>query len=83
MEQQQTGGAGEPDLTEEVTSQSEAAPASGTETPALNRADRRAQAKGKKTGGIGPSANTTGGRGPSKPTGGHVGQVRFPRTGHK
>ena len=85
MEQQQTGGSGtgEPDLTEEVQAQPEAAPANGTETPALNRADRRAQAKGKKTGGVGPTLNTSGGRGPSTPTAGHAGQVRFPRTGHK
>lgn len=85
MEQQQTGGSGtgEPDITEEVQTQPEAAPANGTETPALNRADRRAQAKGKKTGSAGPNLNTGGGRGPSKPTSGHAGQVRFPRTGHK
>ncbi len=86
MEQQQTGGSGtgEPDLSEEVATQSDAAPASGAETPALNRADRRAQAKGKKTvGGSGPALNTAGSRGPSKPTSGHAGQVRFPRTGHK
>ena len=84
MEQQQTGGTGEPSLTEEVQTQPEVAPASGTETPALNRADRRAQAKGKKSG-AGPNTNlnTAGGRGPSKPTSGHAGQVRFPRTGHK
>jgi len=88
MEQQQTGGSGsgtgEPDLTEEVQTQPEAATAEGTETPALNRADRRAQAKGKKSG-TGPSTNLSsgGGRGPSKPTSGHAGQVRFPRTGHK
>ena len=85
MEQQQTGGSGtgEPSLTEEVQAQPETAPANGTETPALNRADRRAQAKGKKSG---PGPNTSlnaGGRGPSKPTSGHAGQVRFPRTGHK
>ena len=86
MEQQQTGGSGtgEPDMTEEVQTQPEAAPASGTETPALNRADRRAQAKGKKAGGTGPNLNAAGGaRGAGKPTSGHAGQVRFPRTGHK
>lgn len=84
MEQQQTGGAGEAGAAEEVQTQPEAAAAGGTETPALNRADRRAQAKGKKTGGgTGPSLNAAGGRGPSKPTSGHAGQVRFPRTGHK
>jgi hypothetical protein len=85
MEQQLTGGsgAGEPEITEEVQAQPEAAPVNRTETPALNRADRRAQAKGKKTGGVGPNLNTSAGRGPSKPTSGHAGQVRFPRTGHK
>ena len=86
MEQQQTGGSGtgEPSITEEVQTQPEGSPANGTETPALNRADRRAQAKGKKSGGVaGPNSNAPGGRGPSKPTSGHAGQVRFPRTGHK
>ncbi len=85
MEQQQTGGSGtgEPSLTEEVQTLPEAASTEGTETPALNRADRRAQAKGKKSG-TGPNTNLNpGGRGPSKPTSGHAGQVRFPRTGHK
>jgi hypothetical protein len=86
MEQQQTGGSGtgEPSLTEEVQAQPEADDVSGTETPALNRADRRAQAKGKKTGaGANSSLNTGGARGSGKPTSGHAGQVRFPRTGHK
>lgn len=86
MEQQQTGGSGtgEPSLAEEVQAQPEAAATAGTETPALNRADRRAQAKGKKTGaGVNTNVNAGGGRGPSKPTSGHAGQVRFPRTGHK
>ena len=85
MEQQQSGGSGTGELnpTEEIQTQPEAASAEGTETPALNRADRRAQAKGKKTGGAGPSLNPGGARGPSKPTSGHAGQVRFPRTGHK
>jgi hypothetical protein len=86
MEQQQTGGSGtgDPSLTEEVQAQPETPGADGTETPALNRADRRAQAKGKKSG-TGPNTNlgAGGARGPSKPTSGHVGQVRFPRTGHK
>ena len=88
MEQQMTGGSetagtGEPSLTEEVQTQPEVTSVGGTETPALNRADRRAQAKGKS--GAKPSANTTsaGGRGPAKLTSGHAGQVRFPRTGHK
>jgi len=91
MEQQLTGGSGtgEPSVTEEVQAQPEATADTGTEAmsadaPALNRADRRAQAKGKKSGGgTGPSLNAGGGRGPSKPTSGHAGQVRFPRTGHK
>jgi hypothetical protein len=85
MEQQQTGGGtGEPSLTEEVQAQPEMPGTNGTEIPALNRADRRAQAKGKKSA-TGPNTNLPGGgaRGPSKPTSGHAGQVRFPRTGHK
>lgn len=86
MEQQQTGssGTGEPSITEEVQTQPEAETQNGTEVPVLNRADRRAQAKGRKSGGIaGPNSSAPGGRGPSKPTSGHAGQVRFPRTGHK
>lgn len=86
MEQQQTGGSGtgEPSVTEEVQAQPEAAGTEGTETPALNRADRRAQAKGKKPGSGGTNLPSGGGaRGPSRPTSGHAGQVRFPRTGHK
>ena len=85
MEQQQTGGSGtgEAELTEEVQAQ----PESGIETadaPGLNRADRRAQAKGKKTGGATSNLTGNGGaRGSGKPTSGHAGQVRFPRTGHK
>ena len=83
--EQQTGGSGtgEPSLTEEVQAQPDAEGADGTETPVLNRADRRAQAKGKKTGGSSPSQPAGGSRGSSRPTSGHVGQVRFPRTGHK
>ncbi len=85
MEQEQTGGSGtgEPSLTEEVQAQPEAANTDGTETPALNRADRRAQAKGKSGTKPNTSLNGAGGRGSSKPTSGHAGQVRFPRTGHK
>ena len=88
MTQQETGGGGtgEPTLTEEVQTQPETANEAGTETPALNRAERRAQAKGKKTGGAGPSAGQSLGgnrHGPSAQTSGHAGQVRFPRTGHK
>ena len=47
---QAAAGPGEPSLTEEVQAQPESANPAGTEMPALNRADRRAQAKGKKTG---------------------------------
>ena len=53
MVQQETGGSGtgEPSLTEEVQAQPEMTDTStGTEAPVLNRAERRAQAKGKKAG---------------------------------
>lgn len=53
MVQQETGGSGtgEPSLTEEVQAQPETTDTStGTEAPVLNRAERRAQAKGKKAG---------------------------------
>ncbi len=86
QQQQQIGGSGtgEPGITEEAQTAPEAAAVPDMETPALNRADRRAQAKGKKTGsGASASLNAAGGRGPAKPTSGHAGQVRFPRTGHK
>ncbi len=88
MTQQETGGGGtgEPTLTEEVQTQPETANEAGTEMPALNRAERRAQAKGKKAAGTGPSAGlpAAGNRhGPNAQTSGHAGQVRFPRTGHK
>ncbi|MGI4790774.1 MAG: hypothetical protein ACRYFS_18240 [Janthinobacterium lividum] len=85
MEQQQTGGGsgtGEPSLTEEVQAQPESEGTNGTETPALNRADRRAQAKGKKAG-ANPNLTGGGAHGPSGRTSGHAGPVRFPRTGHK
>ena len=82
MEQQLTDG-GDAVVAEEMQEQPEAASVSETETPVLNRADRRAQAKGKKAGTAGPNLNPGIGRSASKPTGGHVGQVRFPRTGHK
>ena len=82
MEQQLTGGGDAAEI-DETSAQPEAASGIETETPVLNRADRRAQAKGKKAGAAGPNLNPGGGRGASKPTGGHVGQVRFPRTGHK
>ena len=53
MVQQETGGSGtgEPSLTEEVQAQPETTDTNtGTEAPVLNRAERRAQAKGKKAG---------------------------------
>jgi len=83
MVEQQTTGGGDTAAAKEAQTQPEAASAIDTETPVLNRADRRAQAKGKKAGAAGPNLNPGVGRGASKPTGGHVGQVRFPRTGHK
>ena len=86
MSQQEAGGGtGEPGLTEEVQTQPETANEAGTETPALNRAERRAQAKGKKTTGAG-AANLPGAgaaRGGAARPASHVGQVRFPRTGNK
>ena len=95
MTQQETGGGGtgEPTLTEEVQSQQVTASDNGTENPALstdaapilNRAERRAQAKGKK-GPSNGSGQTSGGgvtRGPSAKPSGQAGAVRFPRTGHK
>lgn len=54
--------------------------------PVLNRAERRAQAKGKASppgaGGQGTGPGSAP-RAPGARGGGHVGQVRFPRTGHK
>ena len=54
MVQQETSGGsgtGEPGLSEEVQAQPEAASSGiGAEAPSLNRAERRAQAKGKKSG---------------------------------
>ena len=89
MAQQETGGGtGEPSLTEEVQAQPETAGEAGTETPAvsqpLNRAERRAQAKGKKAGG-GPAANLPPGgtRGANpRATGGTV-PVRINRSGSR
>lgn len=86
MTQQETGGGtGEPSLTEEVQAQPEIQNEAGTETPALNRAERRAQAKGK--GGTGSGTNNLPGAGGTRSgnarPASHVGQVRFPRTGHK
>ena len=88
MAQQETGGGtGEPTLTEEVQAQPETANTAGTETPALNRAERRAQAKGKKTGGSGPSAGLppAGGapRGANPRATGAIIPVRVNRTGSR
>jgi len=91
MVQQETGGGtGEPSLTEEVQAQPEAAGEAGTEMPAqstsLNRAERRAQAKGKKTGGGAASAGlpASGGlRGPNPRTTGAATPVRVNRTGSR
>ena len=87
MAQQETGGGtGEPDLTEEVQAQPEAAKAIGTETPALNRAERRAQAQGKKAGGAAPAGGGAllgGARGPNPRTTGQGGATRIPRTGNR
>ncbi len=71
----------EPASTDDAAAGDASAPA-----PVLNRAERRAQAKGKSSssgaggqgGGPGSAPRAPGARG-----GGHVGQVRFPRTGHK
>lgn len=84
-QQEISGGTGEPSLTEEVQAQPETANEAGTETPALNRAERRAQAKGKKPSGTGATnvPGTGGARGGGARPASHVGQVRFPRTGHK
>ena len=67
---------------EQGTSQTEAAPA--LNPPPLNRAQRRAQARGKAGagGGNAPAAHGGGGR-PTGRTGGPAIPVRFPRTGHK
>ncbi len=95
MTQQELGGSGtgEPDLTEGVQAQSEAAGeevsgevgGGGTEAPALNRAERRAQAKGKKAGA--PPPGLLGGgaaRGPNPRTSSSAGgSVRFTRTGSR
>ena len=84
MAEQETSGTSEPSLSEEAESHHEQSPAAGTETPALNRAERRAQAKGKKGSGSNAALPPGGGiHGASGRTSGHAGQVRFPRTGHK
>jgi len=89
MAQQETtggNGVGEPDLTEEVKTQPEApSNAAGAEVPALNRAERRAQAKGKKSGGnaglSGSPAN--GARGANQRTTGAIVPIRVNRTGSR
>lgn len=95
MTQQETSGSGtgEPTLTEEIQSENVTASDNGTENsalstdaePVLNRAERRAQAKGKKGPATGPGqAGGVGtARGPSAKPSGQAGAVRFPRTGHK
>lgn len=95
MTQQETGGGGtgEPTLTEEIQSEHVTASDNGTENsalstdaaPVLNRAERRAQAKGKKGPAAGPGQTGVAGaaRGASAKPSGQAGTVRFPRTGHK
>lgn len=90
MAQQETGGGtGEPSLTEEIQAQADTNDEAGTETPAqstgLNRAERRAQAKGKKTGSS-PNANLSssgGARGPNPRATGAAIPVRVNRTGSR
>lgn len=87
-EQETSGGTGEPSLTEEVQAETttEASGEAGTEAPLLNRAERRAQAKGKKSGGGGPGAALSGGgtlRGPNPRTTGAATPVRVNRTGSR
>ena len=76
-----------PDTTEEVQANTEEQGTPDTEAaPALNRAQRRAQSRGK-AGPGGPTSPAThqGGShaGAAGRAGGHAGPVRFPRTGHK
>lgn len=74
-----------PDPEDEPTN-TDGAAADGAVAPVLNRAERRAQAKGKQSpAGAGGQAGGPGSapRAPGARGGGHVGQVRFPRTGHK
>ena len=78
-----------PDTTEEVQANAEEQGTPDTEAVApatLNRAQRRAQSRGKSSPG-GPTSPAThqGGShaGASGRASGHAGQVRFPRTGHK
>ena len=84
MAQQETGGGtGEPDLTEEIQAQPETADTAGT--PVLNRAERRAQAQGKKAGGPAQTGGALlgGARGPNPRTTGQGGATRIPRTGSR
>jgi len=89
MVQQETGGGsgtGEPGLTEEVQTQPDGAGnEAGTEFPALNRAERRAQAKGKKSGGnAGASGSHAHGASGANPRAtGAVVPVRVNRTGSR
>jgi len=86
MTQQETSGTGEPSLTEEVQTQPQAGSReAGTEVPALNRAERRAQAKGKKGGGgAGLSGSPAhGALGANQRTTGAVVPVRVNRTGSR
>lgn len=76
-----------PDPEDEPTNTDDAtADGAAAAPPVLNRAERRAQAKGKQSpSGAGGQAGGLGSapRAPGARAGGHVGQVRFPRTGHK
>ncbi len=76
-----------PDPEDEPANTEDAAGMEGAAAaPVLNRAERRAQAKGKSSpSGTGGAAGGPGSvpRAPGARAGGHVGPVRFPRTGHK
>lgn len=76
-----------PDTTEEAQANTAEQGTPETEAaPALNRAQRRAQARGKAgSGGANSPAVHQGGSRPGvgNRADGHAGQVRFPRTGHK
>jgi len=84
-EQEMGDGTGEPSLTEEVPASPETTSDAETETPVLNRAERRAQAKGKKTGGGAASGLPMSGglRGPNPRTTGAATPVRVNRTGSR
>jgi hypothetical protein len=69
----------------EISSEAEQSETADSDAaPALNRAQRRAQAQGKKgaSAANGLNSRANGSSGGPRP-GGHTGQVRFPRTGHK